>query len=215
MTLSSQPLPNLGSPNSTEDSKVRSLLSELQGIVNGGIDTANITNSSVGNGDLASPTAGVWRNVLQVTAATNLDSSTGINDYMFCPATFPPAASANTPLIFTFNAASYAVAGMTTQFRLVGRVMTNGVASTANLTFGCYPITGVAGSGSLSLVLGTLVSGSTVQFSTPAAGSVLFSSSSSFSLTDGGGYAVVLSLTSLIAANAIVAPAAFLQMRHV
>jgi hypothetical protein len=42
MTLSTQPLPSIGAPNSTEDAKIRSLLSEIQGIVNGGIDTSNL-----------------------------------------------------------------------------------------------------------------------------------------------------------------------------
>jgi hypothetical protein len=57
MTLSSQPLPALGQPNSTEDSKIRSLLSELQGIVNGGIDSSNITDGSIAEVDLASALA--------------------------------------------------------------------------------------------------------------------------------------------------------------
>ena len=42
MTLSTQPLPSIGAANATEDPKVRSLLSELQGIVNGGIDSTNL-----------------------------------------------------------------------------------------------------------------------------------------------------------------------------
>lgn len=42
MTLSSQPLPSIGAANSTEDPKIRSLLSELQGILNGNIDASNL-----------------------------------------------------------------------------------------------------------------------------------------------------------------------------
>lgn len=56
MTLSSQPLPTIGQPNSTEDSKVRSVLSELQGIVNGNLDTSNIAASAgITDAQLASP----------------------------------------------------------------------------------------------------------------------------------------------------------------
>lgn len=53
MTLSTQPLPALGSPNSTEDPKIRSLLSEIQGIVNGNIDSSNVTDGSLVEADLA------------------------------------------------------------------------------------------------------------------------------------------------------------------
>ncbi|UTI65603.1 hypothetical protein NBH00_05180 [Paraconexibacter antarcticus] len=47
MTLSTQPLPTLGASNSTEDPKVRSLLSELQNILNGGLDGTNLTGGNL------------------------------------------------------------------------------------------------------------------------------------------------------------------------
>lgn len=42
MGVPNQPLPTIGQPNSTEDSKVRSALSELQTILGGNIDATNL-----------------------------------------------------------------------------------------------------------------------------------------------------------------------------
>lgn len=58
MTQSTQPLPTLGLPNATEDSKVRSLLSEIQGIVNGGIDASNLAAAAITSAKFA-PTIGL------------------------------------------------------------------------------------------------------------------------------------------------------------
>jgi hypothetical protein len=57
MTLSSQPLPTIGAANSTEDAKIRSLLSEIQGIINGGLDSSNITDATIAEADLAAALA--------------------------------------------------------------------------------------------------------------------------------------------------------------
>lgn len=48
MSVPSQSLPSIGSPNSTEDSKVRSCLSELQTILTAGVDANNITSATNG-----------------------------------------------------------------------------------------------------------------------------------------------------------------------
>lgn len=42
MAVPSQPLPIIGQPNSTEDSKIRAALLELQGILTAGVDSANL-----------------------------------------------------------------------------------------------------------------------------------------------------------------------------
>jgi hypothetical protein len=47
MGVPSQALPTVGQPNSTEDSKVRSCLSELQTILNGNVDPSNISSATV------------------------------------------------------------------------------------------------------------------------------------------------------------------------
>jgi hypothetical protein len=47
MTQSTQPLPTIGGSNSTEDPKVRSLLAELQGILNGQVDGSNLTGGAL------------------------------------------------------------------------------------------------------------------------------------------------------------------------
>jgi hypothetical protein len=52
MGVPSQPLPTIGQPNSTEDAKVRSALSELQTILTAGVDRTNLSGNALGSAGL-------------------------------------------------------------------------------------------------------------------------------------------------------------------
>lgn len=82
MTQSTQPLPTLGSPNSTEDSKVRSLLSEIQGIVNGNIDASNLAAAAITSAKFA-PTIGLTTTLIN-SSFTN--AYVDVNTTTFTPA---------------------------------------------------------------------------------------------------------------------------------
>lgn len=69
MTAPVQALPSIGSPNSTEDVKVRSCLSEIQTIINGNIDAANVTNGSLGLTDLSTAAGNTW---VKLASAANV-----------------------------------------------------------------------------------------------------------------------------------------------
>ncbi len=47
------PLPIIGNPNSTEDPKTLAALTAILAVINGGIDSTNITDASVAIGDIA------------------------------------------------------------------------------------------------------------------------------------------------------------------
>lgn len=74
MTIPTQPLPTVGQPNSTEDPKVRSALSELQTILTAGVDTTNlaaaagITGAQVADATL---TAAKLASAVQAAAGLN------------------------------------------------------------------------------------------------------------------------------------------------
>lgn len=66
MTIPSQPLPTLAQVNSTEDPKTRNALAELQAILTGNIDSANIADGSIALGDLAAATKNSFLKLLTV-----------------------------------------------------------------------------------------------------------------------------------------------------
>lgn len=81
MTVPTQPLPTLGSANSTEDPKIRSVLSELQTILTAGVDATNLASAAVTSAKLA-PT------ITSVTSMTGTDIHTLAT---VVTATFTPA----------------------------------------------------------------------------------------------------------------------------
>lgn len=74
MGVPSQPLPNIGQPNSTEDAKVRSALSELQTILTGNVDIGNLAAKAV-----TSPKWFPAASVSYSTAGVNCNSPASFN----------------------------------------------------------------------------------------------------------------------------------------
>jgi hypothetical protein len=73
---------------------------------------------------------------------------------------------APTPAVFQFTAADYAITGRTTKLRLRATVLNNATAPGRTATVGLYPVTAVGGgTDAASVTLGTVVSGSTIAFS--------------------------------------------------
>jgi hypothetical protein len=59
MGVPTQPLPTIGQPNSTEDSKVRSALSELQTILTAGIDATNVSPGKLASISFVNSASGI------------------------------------------------------------------------------------------------------------------------------------------------------------
>jgi hypothetical protein len=102
MGVPSQPLPTIGQPNSTEDAKVRSALSELQSILTANVDAANLAAKAV--------TSPKWNPFVQVGAnTTNISSANATfnTDVL----TFTIAPTFNTRQLVLVTATAFIVAG--------------------------------------------------------------------------------------------------------
>lgn len=125
MTLSSQPLPTLGQPNATEDPKVRSLLSEIQGIVNGNIDASNLASTV-----LAVTSARLTPTVQLSTTIVNASLSTSLADTVSL--TFTPAVAGRSIFIAYVNA-RYSTTNNSTPGGINTQLFVDGVALSGTL----------------------------------------------------------------------------------
>lgn len=128
--------------------------------------------------------------------------------------------SVNGTSIYTFDMdpADWTANARSTKLRIRWHLMGNGVATGQTFTCGLYPVTaiGAPGAGAVaSVTLGTVVSGSTAVFTTPAAAANITTLSSEFTAPAAGHYAFGLVNTGNMAANSALTIIGHLQMRQV
>jgi hypothetical protein len=128
------------------------------------------------------------------------------------------SSSAAVPVSFYIDTTEwFTINGRVPKLQIRVMLYTNDVAPTGNYTFGLYPITRPATSGGAGAVIfdmGTVVTGSTCAFTTPAADGLLQNISSTFSLPTSGHYVLGVVTTATLAANSFVAAVAYLQLIH-
>lgn len=103
------------------------------------------------------------------------------------------------------------------KLRVRAQLAVNDVAPTGNYTFGLYPITrpGTSGGAGLNIyTMGTVVSGSTVAFTTPAADSHNQDKSTEFAVPSAGFYLLGMVTTATVAASSHLHANAQLQLRN-
>lgn len=104
--------------------------------------------------------------------------------------------------------------GRTANLRLRCVVVTNATAPACNFTFGLYPVTALGGgAAAVNVTFGTVVSGSTALFTTPAATSTLKVDSGDFTAPAAGDYAVGVVVSANAAANSSIAVRAQVERR--
>jgi hypothetical protein len=119
-------------------------------------------------------------------------------------------------LLLWLSAADYAVSGLASKLRVRAQLATNAVAPSGNWTVGLHPVSAVAGAtGGLTYTIGAAVTGSTVVFTAPAAGSRLQGQTVDFTPPADGFYALGLVTSAAVATSSFVAVAAWLQTRNV
>jgi hypothetical protein len=109
------------------------------------------------------------------------------------------------------------VDGIATKLNLQIALAVNDVAPTGNYTFGLYPITRPATSGGIGLdiyTLGTVVTGSTVLFTAPAADGLLTGASGDFAIPADGFYVVGFVSTAAVAASSHLHMVSYLRYRN-
>lgn len=120
--------------------------------------------------------------------------------------------------VYYFDPAHYGTIGtLTTKLNLRAYLNVNDVAPTGNFTFGLYPVTRPATSGGAGLniyTLGTVVAGSTVLFTTPAADSSNQGSSGDFTAPAAGWYCIGVLTSATVAASSHLHLSARLQVRN-
>lgn len=179
-----------------------------------------LTGANIDDTGLVSPNNAMWRPVLAVNGPIFLISSS-----LFYFSTNGPVQSAGGGAqtaqgIWLPPASSdIAVAGKTARMRLRVSYVTNAVACGITPTWGLYPITASAGSGTgtLILTLGTVVTGSTAANGSPPANSNGSATSAGFDFsTLSASTAYILGVTgnSGQAATSLIMSQAILEMRH-
>jgi hypothetical protein len=154
-----------------------------------------------------------YRTLYVVTSTVPGGSTAG--DYLLADTARLEGTSAVSPHMY-FDDADYAISGRTAKLRLRAQAYTNATAPTISYTVGLFPATAVAGgAGSLNTTLGTVVTGSTVAFTTPSASSMNQGNSGDFSLPADGHYALGVTLSGTSAANNVTIIAVQLQLRWV
>jgi hypothetical protein len=120
---------------------------------------------------------------------------------------------------FYLNPADYkesAVNERTVKLNLQATCVTNAVAPAVTFTVGLYPVSGSAGAEKkVELTLGSVVSGSTAAFTTPAKEVQVEQASGLFTCPSAGLYAVAVVVSGSAAAKSAVAVRANLQMSQV
>jgi hypothetical protein len=123
------------------------------------------------------------------------------------------------PPIWPIRAADFAVVSKTTKLRLSAQALFNEVAPAINFTFGLYPITVGGDNDEVGTEFfydtGTVVAGSTVAVSAPAADTVTLGVGSDFDLPANGAYVVAVVTSAQMATDSMGAVQAQLQVRNV
>lgn len=211
MGIPIQPLPTIGQPNSTEDAKVRSALSEAQTILTGNVDSSNlapnavtlakIADNSVTDAKLSNPNNAVWRPVFFATSVYSM-AAMALNTFYYADLGAPgnPVASGangTAPVLWApQGTADEAVPGKTTQIRLRTTVTVNGINLGTALTMGLYSVSSVTG-GSANLIP-TLGAAAATTSQNVAAGGTAAAASAPVSLASLSG---VYAFAGSIAAN--------------
>lgn len=213
---------------------VQTMFNEAKAAIND-VDSANVTDGTITDADLASPNNSVYRTLFTSKAALGADAlaASGASTYLMGHSAFqsgvgltpytrggmasPAAADADRLNIdlFDFDDADYAVNGKTHKLR-VRAFLGNGFTawSSVTATVGLYPVT-FAGSGSADIPIfvtpGTVVSGSTVALANPASSGPTRGNSGVFTPPSDGLYALGFTLSAALTDGAVAILGATLQ----
>jgi hypothetical protein len=120
------------------------------------------------------------------------------------------------PVAVYFDDADYTISSKTQKLRLRAQILTNATQPLITFTFGLYPVSSVAGTADqVALTLGTVTSGSTVAFASPAASTIHQNNSGDFTIPSDGQYVLGIVLSGTVTNNAVATVHCQLQTRWV
>lgn len=159
---------------------------------------------------------GAYRKLVDWRPLVFTDASSGIVFYLVQNGGLGATTTGVTSSIVHLDPADYALPGMDTKYRVKAVCMTNGTAPAVTFTAGLYPITAVGGAADVStLTGGTVTTGSTVAFASPAANTPSVGNSGDFAAPAAGFFALGVLLSGTPAADARGVVSATLEVRNV
>ena len=206
-----------GQPENINDVVTR--FTEVATVVNA-LDTNNYTNASVTDTDLTSPNNSAYKTISQASFKTH-GASGAITGYphqggLAAFGTNQTATEAIVPILY-LDDADYTVASKTTRLRVRAQCLVNDFGPAITITWGLYPITAVGSGGignQIRLTNGTVLTGSTIAFASPAANSLGQSNSGDFAFPADGHYILGAVLSGAPNASSMTYNTAQLQIRH-
>lgn len=179
---------------------------------------SDIQNGTIADTKLASPNNGTYRHLARVSAILHDGQSAftgGFSGGGFFGSGVNQAATGMDVALLYLAAADFAVAGKTTKLRVRAQALCNDNGFGQTATIGLYPVTSDFGSGpdTIKLTLGTVVSGSTVAFSSLSADSENQGNSGDFTIPADGYYVLGCVLSAAVTSDCRVLLSAQLQQR--
>jgi hypothetical protein len=177
---------------------------------------ADVTSGTFADNRLASPNNDVYRTVFSTWGRISQSQAQGTlilpgyNSLVVSGVDTGGGATA-----WDLVATDLDVAGKTTKLRLKCQVHTNATAPGINYTFGLYPFTVAGGTNLMGYTVGTVISGSTVLFTTPAASSDLTLDSGDFDLPSDDRYVIAAAMSGAQPAAAMTMLSAQIQVHHI
>ncbi len=193
-------------------------LTTVQDLLTAGLPAANIANGSITNAKLATPTMGVYRTLLNVVSGTPLDQTAAT--HVMRDITTTQLASANSTAnvnsgLYLDDADYNVTGGPVPKLRLRATCLPNATAPAITFTFGLYPVTVAGAADTLTMTLGTVVTGSTVAIASPPASTVTPGVGTDFTFPADGYYVLGVVYSGTLANNSTVNMQCALQLHHV
>lgn len=182
------------------------------------LTNANLTGAAgITDANLASPNNSAYKSIREAQGHVPDGSTSGSYYFGISGVTKSAVGGATqSPVSIYFDDADYTVAGKTQKLRVRAQAYVGGTAPATTLTVGLYPISSVGGAGGLLVAtLGTVVSGSTVAFASPAINSKNEGNSGDLTIPADGHYVLGVALAGTTAVNATVGLSVQLQTRSV
>lgn len=204
-------IPTEGSPNSSEDPKIKTMLKGL----NEKLNSSNLLEDT----GLASPNNSAYR-VLSVSQQWFTAEREAGTYFMSpsAPSFTPPLSGANLTLAvpyFFFAKADYEVAGKTQKLRVRAQAAVNATKPAQTFTVGLYPITVAGGASELKITLGTAVTGSTIALVEPVASTITSKETADFTIPADGAYTFGVVSSGKLTVSSSLLLSAQLQTRSV
>lgn len=202
---------SIGSPVTTQDPKIKTNFETLSGLLGG--------SNKIADTGMESPNNSAYRVLLFGQQPIRTLQAAGTyflgNEGTLVASGGEISTSVGevkaVPPFFYFDDADYTVASKTQKLRIRAQVAANATKPTIKFTFGLYPVSAAGGAGILTMTLGTVVSGSTVEINEPAASTVTSGTGSDFTIPSDGAYCLGVVTSGTMTTNSSALMSAQLQ----